>query len=178
MAWSAPMTAVANTTFTAAQFNQYVRDNLNETAPAKATTAGQYPVATGPNAIAMRSLGIDVDDNILTTTSTSYTGTIPAVTLTTGTRVLVHLYSYVTINTNSEAAYYTFDVTGASSSSANDNRAVQNGRYTTQFAIAAGLTVAVQGLTAGSNTFTAKYRVTNAAATGTFASRRLTVQPF
>jgi hypothetical protein len=53
--WSAPMTAVANSTFTAAQFNQYVRDNLNETAPAKATSAGSYFVADGVNSIAERT---------------------------------------------------------------------------------------------------------------------------
>lgn len=35
MAWSAPMTAVAHSIFPAADFNQYVRDNLLETAPAK-----------------------------------------------------------------------------------------------------------------------------------------------
>ena len=54
MAWSAPMTAVANSTFTAAQFNQYVRDNLNETAPALATAAGSYFAADGINSIAER----------------------------------------------------------------------------------------------------------------------------
>src|SRR5690606_12967068 len=42
MAWSAPMTAVSGSVFTAAQFNQFVRDNLNETAPARATTAGAH----------------------------------------------------------------------------------------------------------------------------------------
>jgi hypothetical protein len=155
-----------------------VRDNLNETAPAKATATGQYPAASGPNAIAMRSLAIDVDDTIYTTSSTSYTGISPAVTATTGQFALVHGYSYVTVNTNSEAAYYTFNISGATTQSANDNRAVQNGRYTVQFAIAAGFTVAINGLTSGSNTFTAQYRVTNGVATGTFASRRLTVQPF
>lgn len=178
MAWSAPMTAVASTTFTAAQFNTYVRDNLNETAPAKASAAGQYPVATGTNAIAMRSLAVGVDDSIINVTSTSYTGTTPTVTLTTGATVLVHLYSYATTNTNSESALMTFAVSGASTQAANDNRAVQNGRYTAQFAIAAGLTVAVTGLTPGSNTFTAQYRSTNGAATATFDHRRLTVQSF
>ena len=33
------MTAVSGSVYTAAQFNTFVRDNLNETAPAKATTA-------------------------------------------------------------------------------------------------------------------------------------------
>ncbi|GII42264.1 hypothetical protein [Planotetraspora phitsanulokensis] len=47
MAWSAPMTAVANSIFTTAAFNQYVRDNLLETAPAKATTGSRLIVTTG-----------------------------------------------------------------------------------------------------------------------------------
>ena len=54
MAWTAPMTAVANAVFTAAQFNTHVRDNLLETAPAKATTTGGYFVATGTNTIVQR----------------------------------------------------------------------------------------------------------------------------
>src|SRR3546814_19340432 len=73
MAWTAPMTAVANTVFTAAQFNQHVRDNLNETAPAKATAAGGYFVATGVNAIAQRIADGNTDTNTGTTTSTTYT---------------------------------------------------------------------------------------------------------
>jgi hypothetical protein len=36
--WTAPMTAVAHTAFPATSFNTYVRDNLLESAPAKATT--------------------------------------------------------------------------------------------------------------------------------------------
>lgn len=176
MAWSAPMTAVSGTTFTAAQFNTYVRDNLNETAPAKATAANQYPVATGVNAIAMRSVDSDVADAILNTASTSYTGTTPAVTITTGTKVYVHLFGYVSVDTNSETAFMTFDVSGATTQSTNDNRAIAAPRFTTAFAIQCGLTVLVTGLTAGSNTFACKYRVTGG--TGTFDHRRISVQPF
>lgn len=39
MAWTTPMTAVANAVWTAAQFNSDIRDNLNETGPAKATSS-------------------------------------------------------------------------------------------------------------------------------------------
>jgi hypothetical protein len=52
MAWTAPGTAVGNTLLTAAFWNTHVRDNLLETAPAKATAAGQLFQATAPNAIA------------------------------------------------------------------------------------------------------------------------------
>lgn len=45
------MTAVSGAAFTAAQFNTHVRDNLLETAPAKATTANGLFVATGLHSI-------------------------------------------------------------------------------------------------------------------------------
>lgn len=47
MAWTAPMTASANGTLTAAQFNTHVRDNLLETETAKATAAvTETPITT------------------------------------------------------------------------------------------------------------------------------------
>ena len=73
MAWTAPMTAASNATFTAAEFNAHIRDNLLETEPAKATTNDSYFVTTGANAIAQRSPGSDVINTMQTTTSTSYT---------------------------------------------------------------------------------------------------------
>jgi hypothetical protein len=45
------MTAVTNATFTAAQFNTHVRDNLLETAPAKATAADRFILTDGANAV-------------------------------------------------------------------------------------------------------------------------------
>lgn len=51
MAWTTPLTAVSGSILTAAQWNASVRDNLNETAPAKATTADRMFVTTGPNAL-------------------------------------------------------------------------------------------------------------------------------
>ena len=86
------MTAVSNTVFTAAQFNTHVRDNLNETAPAKATTAGTMFIASGANSIVER-----VPSTAAVTTSESTGGTGygnlatpgPAVTVTTGTKAIV-----------------------------------------------------------------------------------------
>ena len=52
MSWTTPRTWVFDEVAGAAEFNTHVRDNFNETAPAKATTAGELIVVTGPNAIA------------------------------------------------------------------------------------------------------------------------------
>jgi hypothetical protein len=53
MAWNAPITFV-NGVLPASQLNQMLRDNMNETAPAKATTFGGYFVSSGVNTIAER----------------------------------------------------------------------------------------------------------------------------
>ena len=84
----------------------------------------------------------------------------------------------ITINTNSESAFYSVDVSGATTVAANDNRALSVGRYTTQFLISGTYATYVTGLTPGSNTFTGHIRVTNAAATGTYDNRRIIVVPF
>jgi hypothetical protein len=176
VAWTAPITWT-NAVLTAAQLNQQVRDNLLETAVAKATTANQYPVATGANALAMRR--VDSDSALATqnTTSTSYTtASGPTVTITTGTTAIITLSAYFTIDTNSASAFYSVAVSGATTSASDDSRALTMGRYTAQVLIGATQTVYLTGLTAGSNTFTGQIRVT--AGTGTFDNRRLVVMPF
>lgn len=179
MAWSAPMTAVANSTFTAAQFNQYVRDNLNETAPAKATAAGNYFVADGVNSIAERTASLD---GILTSEATPATSfsdlaTIgPSVTVTTGPYALVITHCQVE-NAGAGSAYAGVEVTGASSIAPALNRAI-NVFNAPAVRIGAGTAVLYAGslaLTPGANTFTMKYRVSSGI--GTFADRRIIVMP-
>ena len=51
MAWNTPFTAQVGVTIKASDWNTYARDNLNETAVAKVTTAGDMVVATGANAL-------------------------------------------------------------------------------------------------------------------------------
>lgn len=174
------MTAVANSIFTAAQFNQYVRDNLNETAPAKAVNAGGYFVATGVNAIAERTAGSDLINASETTASTSFVDLAtpgPAVTKTTGTSAFVAVYGLVSIDTAGVSALMSFAVSGATSASASDTRAVsyQPPSVAAARSIRASAVTLLDGLTPGSNTFTAKYRVTGG--TGTFNNRRIAVLP-
>lgn len=56
MAWTNPKTWAA-AVLSVADMNTHVRDNLNETVPAKVTTAGDIVVATGANAIKRVALG-------------------------------------------------------------------------------------------------------------------------
>lgn len=170
------MTAVSGSVFTAAQFNQFVRDNLNETAPAKATTAGAHFAVTGTNEIAER---ISANATVATsedTTSTSYTdlATVgPAVTATTGPRALVVVRT-ATSNSGTGSSRMSYEVSGASTVAASDTQCVGVFGTAGTGALASDVSL-VTGLTAGSNTFTAKYRVSSG--TGTFSTRRITVFP-
>lgn len=176
MAWSAPMTAVASSVFTAAQFNTFLRDNLNETAPAKATTAGSHFAVSGLNEIVERlseSASVLISE---TTTGTSFTdlATVgPSVTLDTGPCALVIVHGSME-NTGTGSSRMGYDISGDTTIAAADNRGI--GVFGT-----AGTGIITSGvawhsdLTPGSNTFTAKYRVSSG--TGTFLSRRIVVVP-
>lgn len=179
MAWSTPLTAVSNATLTAAQWNASVRDNLLETAAARATTAGRIFVSTGVNTLAERQVGIA---SVIASEPTTTVGTPgdlatpgPAVTLTTGTTVIVILSSLIFNNTVAGTGQMALVVSGATTIAA----APENSMYyrssaasdLAQMSYAFPLTV-----NAGSNTFTAKYAVS--AGTGTFGRRRLIVLPF
>jgi hypothetical protein len=179
VAWTAPMTAVAGSVFTAAQFNQHLRDNLAETAPAKATTPGSLFAVTATNQIAERTPNAAVALSQDTTASTSYVSTLdlgstgPSLTITTGVNAIVLLSASVS-NSTTLSTRMAYDISGATTRAGADNRgigvfgAAGNG-------INAGVAVLEQGLTPGVNVFTATYRV--AGGTGTYNSRRLQVIP-
>lgn len=59
MAWTAPRTWVTDEVVSASQLNAHVRDNLLETAPAKAAASGDLFQATGATAIAALTLGTE-----------------------------------------------------------------------------------------------------------------------
>jgi hypothetical protein len=171
------MTAVANSVFTAAQFNQFVRDNLNETAPAKATTAGSHFAVSSTNQIAERTMATAFVLTSETTTSTSFTDLAtpgPAVTVTTGVNAFVFVHGDVS-NSGTGSVRMAYDTSGATTLAAADNRGI-NHSGVASVGVAASACVIQTGLTPGSNTFTAKYRVS--ASTGTFINRRIGVIPF
>lgn len=171
------MTATANTAFTAAQFNTHVRDNLNETAPAKATAANRWFISTAANTIAERAIESNEVLTAETTTSTAYTDIAtagPAVTLTTGTRALIIITGQGETNTADSQSYISYAVSGASTVAASDDNCLVFTSATTADPYRAS-SIRHQTLTAGSNTITLKYRSSNGAVTATFRRRQVIV---
>jgi hypothetical protein len=111
-----------------------------------------------------------------TTTSTSYTDLStsgPAATLTTGTKALVFITTNIDNQSNNGQGHVGFAVSGASTVSATDDQALHyysSGTIALQY----GAAYYVSGLTAGSNTFTLKYKSGNGS-TQYFAKRQITV---
>jgi len=161
---------------------QLVRDNFAETAPAKATAAGQIPVSTGANSIAMRvptSAHLSTSD---TTTTVATFGDLsstvgPAVTVTTGTQALVIYTSYMANSASIGGALMSYAVSGASTIAASLTNAARQVAGAATGSSERWSTVSFQsGLTPGSNTFTTKY-TTATGGTASFFERELTVIP-
>jgi hypothetical protein len=177
MTWTAPMTAVAGSVFASADFNLYVRDNLNQTAPAVASEPGSYFVSTGPNLITEQQPAGDYVAAAEDTDSTSFTDldTVgPSVTVSTQTQALVILYGQMANDTLSIGTFMAYDISGDTTIPASTDRAflLQGGVNDGQ---RASVAIAQENLIPGMNTFTAKYRVSGG--TGSFAARRIAVLP-
>lgn len=178
MAWTAPMTATDSAVFTSTQFNQQVRDNLLETMPGKASAAGNWFAVAGTNSIAQRTITEAVVATSQTTSSTSYTDLTtvgPSVTATTGTNAIVFFAANMANNTLNVGSNISVAVSGATTIAANNQwRACINGSAATQPSRVASF-YKFTTLTAGSNTFTVKYRAD--AGTSTFFDRTILVMP-
>jgi hypothetical protein len=177
MAWTAPMTAVAGAVFTAAQYNTYVRDNFLTLDVSLATVENSFFAGNGTNSIVQRTPAWDARTGGSTTTSTSHAdladGVGPSVTVATGTMAMVWIYCNQ-YNTSAAAAWMTFEISGDTTLAASDTNAVQmQGTDGDR----AGAGILVDTLTGGTNTFTAKYRVSTSG-TGYFSQRRIVVWPF
>lgn len=112
-----------------------------------------------------------------TTASGTYTDLAtagPSVTLTTTTKALVIVTAYLTGNVGAEEYFMSFAVSGATTIAAADTQAlridISTANEGTQMSAVYPVT-----LTAGSNTFTAKYRRGGPAGTLTASDRSLTV---
>lgn len=181
MAWTAPMTAVSGAVYTAAQFNTFVRDNLLECAPAKATTASGYFVTSATNQIAQRTALQTVITGSDTTSSTSYAdldnGPGPVLTVQTGSTALVVVGGRIGGGTvATQSVKMSWAVSGDSSVAASDQWAAGVvGIGSTAFGYVSRAYLAT-GLTPGSNTFSSQYSVSSG--TGTYSQRTLYVMPF
>jgi hypothetical protein len=178
MAWTTPITAVANSAFTAAQFNASVRDNLLETAPAKATTVSGIFVATGANSIAQRIPGSDTVPTLQTTGTTSFVdlATVgPQVTLTTGANALVMYGGWITNSTAGSRAAMSYAVSGANTIAAADTTSMIHEPSGALRWIGMSRVVMQTGMSTGSTTFTCKYKAL--ADTANFQQRMMAILP-
>ena len=182
MAWSSPMTAVPGTVFTASQYNRFIRDNLMETAVAKATEAGQYFVVDGINSISARKPAAAFVFAGETTSSTTYADLAtpgPTVTLETGERAFVMLSAGMEpVSVNNISGVMAIQVTGASNIAASDQNGVSLDGITAGTGnIRMGITHLIDNLTPGTNVFQCKYRA-HSGSSFRFWRRTLVVFPF
>ena len=178
MAWTAPRTYVTAEVVTASILNTDLRDNLLETAPAKSTAADRIFISSGSNTLKERVPDATVVATSETTASTSYTdlSTVgPAVTSTTGTRALVIVSAAISVNSAGAKVYMGITVSGATSDAADDASSLIFTSDSSGQQIRASAAHFFEGLTGGSNVFTAKYKVS--AGTGTFINRQIFVLP-
>ena len=190
MAWTAPMTAIAGAVYTAAQFNTFIRDNLNETLPALATVSGNYFVTTATHHLAERTVYQDAIVVQNGFDSTSYDNPDlaglageaivpgPTVTCFPGTTALVVVGGRIGGgSTSTQSVKMSWEASGASSISAADEWAAGcvgfGGSTTFAYDSRAFLCTA---LTEGINIFTAKYAVSSTP--GYASARSLLVMPF
>lgn len=122
-----------------------------------------------------RGASVATEQTTISTTYADLATVGPAVTVTTGTSALVIISSFINNDTVNTLTFAGVAVSGATTRAADDTSAMQN-EVSAGFQ---GARVSVihlfTGLTAGSNTFTMKYRV--GGGTGRYRNRHLVVIP-
>jgi hypothetical protein len=128
-------------------------DSAETTGLKWATPASSVPANDGATVTTQQS-----------TTSATYTNLTtagPAVTVTTSTKVLVIISAQLEAY-GFESTYMSFEISGATTSAATDARSIYSiGTSSDEMSLSAAQVITV---TAGSNTFTAKYRCTGGSA--------------
>ena len=166
-----PGTTLGDLAYSSATADTNTRLGIGSTGQVLTVTGGVPTWATAAGQAASASAQVNTSQS---TTSITYTdlGTAgPAVTLTTGTKALV-IVDCVSLNTNNQVgSFMGCEVSGASSVSPDNNDAAQT--FSGNEFATRTKAIRYSGLTAGSNTFTAKYSVEGN--TGTFQRRNIFV---
>jgi hypothetical protein len=126
---------------------------------------------------------VATDNNFVGTNSTGYTplSGSPAVTLTTGTTVLVILTANISNGAGGRLSFMSFAVSGSTSRPPSDSWALinrQDSNIGSSFGLQASAVYLVTGLTPGTNTFTSFYRSDNFGSAAFFGNRSIMVIPF
>lgn len=184
MAWTTLPTYTDGTVLTAAMLLA-IRDNINESAPAKATSAGSHFATTAANAIAERIPLVTAQNGVETTLSTGYTATLsggagtagPSLsTMPTGPKAFIMLSCRQSNGTAGQNAWTSYAISGASTISPSDNYAISYDSPVAGSTAYHTYATLEASLTAGNNTFQMQYRASGG--TASFGNRRLAVLPF
>jgi hypothetical protein len=174
--WAASPTSVLTTTgdsLYASAANTLARLGIGTTGQVLTVAAGLPSWANAPASIPANSTARV--DTYQSTTSTSYTDLAtsgPAVTITTGTRALVIWNTEFYGSTAGRIPMVSPAISGASTVAASNPRASVFANYNSD-ELKFGNATIFTGLTAGSNTFTLKYRVNSG--TANFGNREIIV---
>ena len=126
----------------------------------------------GPSALTTATATVATTQTTASTTYTDLATVGPAVTLTTGTKVLVLTNCEFATNAG-RYDFVDFAISGATTRAASDETAIRNGTDADTVQSRIGVSN-LMTVTAGSNTFTMKYRV-NAGGAASFLNRAITV---
>lgn len=129
------------------------------------TVASGLPAWSAPasGGITSATNRVETDQDTTSTSYTNLTTTGPAVTLTTGTKVLVIIGAGHYADTTDKYAYASYAISGATTSAASDDYAVFTRMINGSFNASGASVASARTVTAGSNTFTMQYRTTTPA---------------
>jgi hypothetical protein len=177
MSWTAPMTAVDNEPFSAAEYEQYIRQNLLVQAPEQVTAANQIPVVVGPNEIATVTPDATHRGNIANTgdpiivTATSYVSLGVSLTVEAYDTVQVNLKCLMRTSTGDNTRRMSVGVSGASTVPPDDSFSlVVGGPSSGNMSILTSSLRTMSGLTPGENTFTLYGKVDTGSASFQYAN--------
>lgn len=179
MAWTTPITVATNDILSAAQYNRYVRDNLLEMAPAKATSSGSIFSISAENEIQERKVSSDVVTAQGQTSSSTYVDLNtfgPMVTATCSFAIVTISARMRNVSYDNRGAYASFSVGGATTLAALDRWRISNSGVKAGNPNRISATTIVT-LNAGFNTFTMKYKVQPTYGPAQFEQREITVIP-
>jgi hypothetical protein len=176
------MTAVAGSILTAAQVNTFIRDNLRETMPAKASLVSSIFATSGFNEVAQRTPDAYSDNTSAEVTTTSFgdpsTGPAgPSAPMQTGVSAIVGYRVAVRVPSATARVEAAYAISGATEREATTNASLgySLSNSASGMTCRVGVTDLATGLTPGLNVFTLKYNVSSG--TGTVLDRRIWVLP-
>lgn len=179
MAWAVPNTASANTVWTSADYNTYVRNNFLVSEGAIAASEGAQLVAGQTvNSIVERLPNQNKVATLETTTSTSYVGLTTAmnVAANTGTGCLIFWGAMMVNNTANAECWMSWAVSGSTTVASSDTYAIKTDGFPANGGAGWSGVTYFNSLTPGVNTFTSQYRVS--AGTGSFSNRNIVLIPY